>query len=101
MGGCFAGGYDIQDSDSGLSDTIFRTQSSRQYSAKAGARSIESMTEMKSNDFSPTGYLVGLLGAGLASSSAPRRDLDGSNRSRRFLPLAATGETPSQRAVPG
>ena len=54
---------------------------------------IESMAEVKSNDFSPTGYLVGPLGAGLG--------LDGSNRSRRFLPLAAIGETPSHRAVPG
>ena len=36
MGGCLASGYNIQCLDSGLSDTIFRTQSSRQYSAQAG-----------------------------------------------------------------
>jgi len=53
----------------------------------------ESMAEVKSNDFSPTGHLVGPPLAG--------SDRDGSNRSRRFLPLAATGETPLQRAVPG
>ena len=36
MGGCLPGGYDIQGLDSGLSDTLFRAQPSRQYSAQAG-----------------------------------------------------------------